>query len=184
MKEQALRRIARWLVLGLTLASGVAFAGQKQVGGVRMPDSLTLQGRTVALAHMELHKRFIFKVYVWSLYLEDQPRSVSEAIASNSVKRLHFRFLRDISRSQLVESLRNGLYRNPDLREGPLAQQVGVMLASLRDVAKGGDLIITYTPGGGLEIAGEASGGVFIPGKSFADALFSAWLDVHPIFPR
>ncbi|NTX06328.1 chalcone isomerase family protein [Myxococcus sp. CA051A] len=184
MREQAWRKSAQWLVLGLVLATGVAQAGQKQVGGVRMPDSMTLQGRTVELAHMELHKRFIFKVYVWSLYLEDRPRSASEAIASNSVKRLHFRFLRDITRSQLVDSLRNGLNRSAELREGPLSQQLGVMLDSMRDVEKGGDLIITYTPGGGLEIGGAASGGVFIPGKTFADALFSVWLDVHPIFPR
>ncbi|MCE9673115.1 chalcone isomerase family protein [Myxococcus stipitatus] len=185
MRKQAWTGHARWLVLGLWLVAGAAHAGQKQVGGVRMPDSLTLQGRTVALAHMELHKRFFFKVYVWSLYLEDQPRNASEAIASDSVKRLHFRFLRDISRAQLVDSLRHGLVsRNPHLREGPLAQQLGVMLASLRDVGKGGDLIITYTPDGGLEVGGEASGGVFIPGKSFADALFAVWLDAHPIFPR
>ncbi|MFY2562567.1 chalcone isomerase family protein [Corallococcus terminator] len=183
MREQAWKS-ARWLVLGLVLVAGSARAGQKQVGGVHMPDSMTLQGRTVELAHMELHKRFLFKVYVWSLYLEDRPRSASEAIASNSVKRLHFRFLRDITRSQLVDSLRHGLLRSAQLREGPLSQQLGVMLDSMRDVEKGGDLIITYTPGGGLEIGGAASGGVSIPGKTFADALFSVWLDVHPIFPR
>lgn len=58
------------------------------------------------------------------------------------------------------------------------------MLASLKDVQKGEDLVITYTPGVGLEVGGDASGGVFIPGKHFADALFSVWLDSHPIFPR
>ncbi|MBZ4415516.1 chalcone isomerase family protein [Myxococcus sp. RHSTA-1-4] len=184
MRIQAWRTCARWLVLGLVLAVGSAQAGQKQVGGVNMPDSLTLHGRTIALAHMQLQKRLFFKVYVWSLYLEEQPRSASEAIASNSVKRLHFRFLRDISREQLVGSLRAGLQKNPDLRQGPLANHLQVMLSSLRDVQKGEDLVITYLPGAGLEIAGGASGGAFIPGKSFADALFSAWLEVHPIFPR
>ncbi|RKH91406.1 chalcone isomerase family protein, partial [Corallococcus sp. AB038B] len=102
MRTLAGRIGARWLVLGMVLAVGTAQAGQKQVGGVDMPDSLTLQGRRIALAHMQLQKRLFFKVYVWSLYLENQPRSASEAIASNSVKRLHFRFLRNISREQLV----------------------------------------------------------------------------------
>ncbi|NMO20617.1 hypothetical protein HPC49_24930 [Pyxidicoccus fallax] len=184
MRNHVWRTGARWLVLGLVLAVGSAQAGQKQVGGVNMPDSLTLQGRTIALAHMQLHKRLFFKVYVWSLYLEEQPRSATEAIASNSVKRLHFRFLRNISRDQLVGSLRAGLQKNPDLRQGPMADQLQVMLASLKDVQKGEDLVITYMPGAGLEIAGGASGGAFIPGKNFADALFSVWLEANPIFPR
>lgn len=184
MRTQAGRTCARWLVLGMLLAVGTAQAGQKEVGGVGMPDSLTLQGRTIALAHMQLHKRLFFKVYVWSLYLENQPRNASEAISSNSVKRLHFRFLRNISREQLVGSLRHGLQKNPDLRQGPMADHLQVMLSSLKDVQKGEDLVITYLPGSGLEIGGGASGGAFIPGKTFADALFSIWLEAHPIFPR
>lgn len=184
MRIQAWRACARWLTLGVVLAVGSAQAGQKQVGGVNMPDSVTLHGRTAALAHMQLHKRLFFKVYVWSLYLEEQPRSASEAIASNSIKRLHFRFLRDITRDQLVGSLRDNLQKNPDMRQGPMADHLQLMLSSLKDVQKGEDLVITYMPGAGLEIAGGASGGAFIPGKGFADALFAVWLDAHPIFPR
>ncbi|QSQ20425.1 chalcone isomerase family protein [Pyxidicoccus parkwayensis] len=184
MRTQAWRACARWLVLGVMLAVGTAQAGEREVGGVDMPDTLTLHGRRIALAHMQLQKRLFFKVYVWSLYLEEQPHTASEAIASNSVKRLHFRFLRNISREQLVGSLRDGLLKNPDLRQGPLADHLRVMLSSLKDVQKGEDLVITYLPGSGLEIGGGASGGALIPGKSFADALFSVWLEAHPIFPR
>ncbi len=116
--------------------------------------------------------------------MEDRPRSTHEAINSNSVKRLHFHFLRNISRDQLVGSFRDGLEHSPALSQGPLANHLRIMLASLKDVQKGEDLIITYTPGVGLEVGGDASGGVYIPGKHFADALFSVWLNSHPIFPR
>ena len=174
----------RCFVVGALLVAGAAEAKQRHVGGVNMPQSMSLKGRTVELAHMELHKQLFFKVYVWSLYMEDRPRSTHEAVSSNSVKRLHFRFLRDISRDQLVGSFRSGLGHSPDLRQGPLANHLSIMLASLKDVQKGEDLVITYTPGVGLEVGGDASGGVFIPGKPFADALFAVWLDSHPIFPR
>ncbi|WIG94894.1 chalcone isomerase family protein [Myxococcus sp. SDU36] len=185
MRTQAWGGKLRCLVVGMLLVAGAAQAGQKQVGGVLMPVSLNLKGRTVELAHMELHKQLFFKVYVWSLYMEDRPRSTHEAIHSNSMKRLHFRFLRSISKDQLVGSFRDGLEHSPALRHGgPLANHLRIMLASLKDVEKGEDLVITYTPGVGLEVGGDASGGVFIPGKHFADALFSVWLDSHPIFPR
>ncbi len=168
----------------MVLLAGAAQAEGRQLGGVQMPESLDLQGRRLELAHMELQKRLFFKVCVWSLYLEQRPTSTSEAISSNTVKRLHFRFLRNISRDQLVDSFRDGLQKSADLRQGPMADQLHLLLGSLKDVRKGGDLVITYTPDVGLEVAGDASGGVFIPGKGFADALFSVWLDAHPIFPR
>ncbi|MBJ6761569.1 chalcone isomerase family protein [Myxococcaceae bacterium JPH2] len=170
------------LALGVLLATGVAHAGQ--AGGVNMPDSLQVEGRTLALAHMELKRKLFFNVYVWSLYLEDSPSCTTQAVASDSLKRLHFRFLRNISRSQLVESFRDGLRRNPNLRDGTLHHAMETLLNSLRDVHKGGDLVLTYVPGSGLLVAGEATGGLLIPGKNFADALFSVWLDAHPIFPH
>jgi hypothetical protein len=170
------------MALSVLLIAGAARAGN--AGGVDMPDSLQVEGRTLELAHMELKRKLFFNVYVWSLYLEDRPTCASQAVASDSLKRLHFRFLRNINRDQLVDSFRDGLRRNPDLREGSLRSSMDALLGSLRDVRKGGDLVLTYVPGIGLQVDGAASGGLLIPGKPFADALFAVWLDVHPIFPR
>jgi hypothetical protein len=173
---------ARWLVLSAMLAVGVSEA--KEVGGVKMPDTLQLQGRQLELAHMALKEKLFFNVYVWGLYMEQVPRAEAEAIAANSVKHLHFRFLRKVRRDQLLEAFRQGLSSNPELRAGPLQQHLETMLASLKDVKKGDNLVITYVPDSGLQVSGEASGGVVIPGKPFADALFSAWLHRHPVFSR
>lgn len=175
---------AAWgLVVGAVLmtASG---AEAKELAGVRMPDSLTLEGRQVSLAHMELMEKLFFKVYVWSLYLEQVPRRESEAISTNCVKRLHFRFLRHVRKDQLVDAFREALSVNPALRSGPLSEGFEQLLSSLRDVPEGGELVLTYVPGGGLHVGGDASGGVSIPGKPFADALFASWLKTHPIFER
>ncbi len=170
------------IVLGAILVSGGAEA--RQVAGVQMPDTLDLQGRRLALAHMALKEKLFFDVYVWGLYMEQIPRAESEAIASNHLKRLHFRFLRKVRRDQLVEAMRHGLSRNADLNSAAMQPQLEALLQSLKDVRKGEDLVITYLPDTGLEISGGASGGAFIPGKSFADALFSVWLEANPIFPR
>lgn len=172
----------RWLVLAAMLAAGLAEA--KEVGGVKMPDTLELQQHRLALAHMELKKKLFFHIYVWGLYMEQMPRAESEAIAVNSVKRLHFRFLRNIRRDQLVGAFRDGLTINPALRTGPMQQDMEKLLQSLKDVKDGDDLILTYEPDTGLKVSGEASGGVVIPGKCFADALFTAWLQKNPVFPR
>lgn len=168
------------MLAGLLLVAGAAQA--REMAGVRVPDSLTLEGHQVPLAHTALHQQFFFKVYVWSLYLEQLPHKNSEAISTNCIKQLHFRFLRKINRDQLVDAFRDGLTRNPALRAGPLSQDFERLLASLRDVPEGGELVITYLPEGGLRVAGDASRGLHIPGKDFADALFVSWLQDHPVF--
>ncbi|MFL5346266.1 MAG: chalcone isomerase family protein [Hyalangium sp.] len=173
---------ARWLVLAAMLAAGLAEA--HEVGGVKMPDTLELQDHRLELAHMELKRKLFFDIYVWGLYMEQIPRLEAEAIATDSIKRLHFRFLRNIRKDQLVGAFRQGLSINPALRSGPLQQEMEKLLQSLKDVKNGDDLILTYEPNAGLKVSGEASGGVVIPGKCFADALFTAWLQKNPVFPR
>jgi hypothetical protein len=170
------------LVLGAMFITGTAEA--KQVAGVQMPDTLTLEGRRLSLAHMALKEKLFFKVYVWTLYMEQVPSRKAEAIEANCLKRLHFRFLRDIRRDQLVEAFRDGLSSNPAMRSAAMQRDLERMLSSLRDVDEEGDLVITYVPEGGLHVSGAASGGISIPGKTFADALFTSWLSMHPIFPH
>lgn len=167
------------MLAGLVLVAGAAQA--REVAGVRMPDALTVEGHQVPLAHIALHQQFFFKVYVWSLYLEQLPHKNSEAITANCIKRLHFRFLRKVNRDQLVDAFRDGLAKNPALR-GPLNPDFERLLASLRDVPEGGELVITYLPEGGLHVGGDASRGLSVPGKAFADALFVSWLQDHPVF--
>lgn len=173
---------ARWLVLAAMLAAGLAEA--REVGGVKMPDTLELQEHRLALAHMELKQKLFFRLYVWGLYMEEIPRVEAEAIATNSIKRLHFRFLRNIRREQLVGAFRDGLATSPALSSASMQQEMEKLLQSLKDVKNGDNLVLTYEPDSGLRVSGEASGGVVIPGKCFADALFTAWLQKHPVFPR
>nr|WP_239576782.1 chalcone isomerase family protein [Archangium primigenium] len=166
----------------MALMLWAAPAQAREMAGVRMPDSLSLEGRSLSLAHMDLEEKFFFKVYVWSLYLEQKPRAKSEAISANCVKRLQFRFLRKVSRAQLVDAFEEGLASNPALRGGAMRQELDRLLGSLKDVPEGGELVITYVPGGGLRVSGEASHGLSVAGKTFADALFVSWLDQHPVF--
>lgn len=170
----------RWLLIGTLLAASVAQG--KQLAGVQMPEQLVLEGRALQLAHMELHEKLWFNVYVWGLYLEHIPKEASEAIASNGVKRLQFRFLRNIRRAQLVSAFRDGLAGHEALSAPGMRQDLEKLLSTLRDVSDGDELVLTYLPGAGLHVSGEASGGILIPGKRFADALFTVWLEEHPIF--
>ena len=173
-------RVVAGVGLAVVLAAGSAQA--RELAGVKMPDALALEGKNVSLAHMALEQKFFFKVYVWSLYLEEKPQANADAVSVNCVKRLQFRFLRHVTREQLVDAFRDGLASNAAMRGGPMKQEMDRLLGSLKDVPAGGELIITYVPGGGLRVSGDASHGLSVAGKPFADALFVSWLKQHPIF--
>jgi Chalcone isomerase-like len=171
-----------WLVLLLALVAGTVDA--RMMAGVRLPDAISLQGREVLLEHVALKKKLFFELYVWGLYLEQRPDSVKEAIAFQGPKQLQLHFRRNIKRDQLVEAFRQFLTLNPELRTPEMRRHAETLVNSLRGVRKGDTLLVTYIPGKGLVISGEASQGAFIPGKAFADALFTAWLMENPIYDK
>jgi len=170
------------VVLAMVLVGGSAQA--RAVGGVRLPDAISLQGRKLALDHIELKKKLFFEIYVWGLYLEHTPGSTQEAISFQGPKQLQLHFRRSINRDQLVEAFRNFLAHSAAMRTPEMRRCAEQLVQSLRAVRKGDTLLITYLPEQGLLISGEGSQGAVIPGKDFADVLFSAWLEENPIYER
>lgn len=170
------------LVVALSLLAGTAQA--RVMAGVRMPDSISLQGKELLLDHMDLKKKLFFEIYVWGLYLERTPGSTQEAISYVGPKQLQLHFRRNLNRDQLVQAFRNFLSHTTASRTPEMKRYSEMLVQSLRAVRKGDSLLITYLPDKGLVISGEASQGALIPGKDFADVLFTAWLQENPIYER
>jgi hypothetical protein len=170
------------VVLAMVLVGGSAQA--RAVGGVRLPDAISLQGRKLALDHIELKKKLFFEIYVWGLYLEQRPGSTREAIAFQGPKQLQLHFKRSINRNQLADAFRGFLAHSTAMRSADMKRGAEQLVQSLRAVNKGDSLLITYLPDQGLLVSGEGSLGAVIPGKAFADALFDAWLQENPIYDR
>jgi hypothetical protein len=63
---------------------------------------------------------------------------------------------------------------------GALRQRLNVFKAAIPDLKEKEHLTFTYIPGRGTVIGGKATETV-IPGKDFADALFSVWLGNSPV---
>jgi hypothetical protein len=172
----------RWLVLVVALVAGTAEA--RVMAGVRLPDSISLEGKELALNHVDLKKKLFFEIYVWGLYLEQEPSSMKEAIAFQGPKQLQLHFRRNIKREQLADAFRHFLAQCSASRSPEMRRNSELLVQSLRGVRKGDKLLITYLPDKGLLISGEGSQGAVIPGKDFADVLFSAWLTENPIYGR
>jgi len=159
------------------VAATCALAGE--LAGVTLPDSISAGGRTLTLNGLGLRKKAVFKVYVGGLYLESPSKDAGRILATDQARAIRMHFLRDLSRSQLVEGFQEGFENNV---QDKTIQKAAFdrMLALIPDVKEGSTMTFTYVPGKGTTLlVGDRELGVF-EGKGFADAVFSIWLGPKP----
>jgi hypothetical protein len=163
------------------VALSAAAVPERAVSGVRMPEVVSVAGKDLRLNGMGLRKMHVFfDVYVVGLYLETPTTDAQSAITTDEAKRIDLVMLRDVSRNQFVEAVQEGILRN----SGPAMPALRTRLDRLENALpalKTGDVLdFTYLPGAGTLVRGQGRE-MTIPGKDFADALFSVWLGPKPI---
>jgi hypothetical protein len=179
MKRSVVRTLSCAAVLVIVAASALDTALAGQLEGATMADTLKAGEKTLKLNGLGLRKKAMFKVYVGGLYLESLSKDAGAILASDQAKAIRLHFLRDLTKSQLVEAFEEGFEANA---KDKAAQKAAFdkMLALVPDVKAGSTLTFTYLPGKGttLQVA-DSDRGVF-EGKGFADAVFSIWLGSKP----
>jgi hypothetical protein len=131
---------------------------------------------------MGLRKKFVFKVYIASFYLEDSSSDNAEKIiASDQVKRVEMHMLRDLERGKIIEAIEEGFQKNSAQQMPALKERLDKFLKSIPDLKSGEVITVTYVPGAGTHIKAGKSEEIDLPGKDFSDALFSVWLGKNPV---
>jgi hypothetical protein len=163
---------------------GAAVAEARKVSGVNLPEKVTVAGRELQLNGMGLskQKRFFktYKVYVIGLYLEKPTRNPRVAIAVDEAKRIVLVMKRDVGRDAFIQAVESGIERNSGPVMPALRDRLDRLKQALPDLRKGDHLDFTYLPGAGTLVRGQGKE-MAIPGKDFADALFSVWLGPDPV---
>jgi hypothetical protein len=88
--------------------------------------------------------------------------------------------LRDVTKDKIIESIREGFEKQSKDQMPALQARLDQLAAAVPDLKKGDLLSLTYVPEKGVVVGGAAKEAV-IPGKDFADALFSVWLGPDPV---
>ncbi len=166
------------LFLGLTSPYLVQ---AKEVAGVSLPDTATVDGKALKLNGAGLRKKAIFKVYVAGLYLETPAKDAASVISSDQVKRMQLSVLRSLSTAQINEAINEGFEKNSGATLGLLKVRLDRLNAMIPNVEKGDQILLTYVPGKGTVVSAKNAEKGVIEGKDFADALFSVWLGPSPV---
>jgi predicted enzyme involved in methoxymalonyl-ACP biosynthesis len=167
----------RWFLAAALLAAP-AFAAELE--GVTSADSLTVEGKALSLNGMGLRQKFIFKVYVASLYVEHPAKDTATLLKADEVRRVEMHMLRDLDRNTIVDAIKTGFEKNAGAGLPALQERLSKFIEKVTEVKKGATLIIQYVPGKGTKIEGGKESYV-AEGKDFADALFSVWIGQYPV---
>lgn len=166
------------LLLGLTTALPVL---AKEVAGVSLPETTTVDGKTLKLNGMGLRKKVVFKVYVAGLYLETPSKDAAAVISSDQAKRMQLSVLRSLSSHQVSEAIEEGFEKNSKAHMAALKPRLEKLETMIPNVEKGDQILLTYVPGKGTVVSAKNVEKGVIEGKDFADALFSVWLGGNPV---
>ncbi len=166
------------LVMLSLMLSSLAFAGELK--GVKMADTVTVEGKELKLNGMGLRTKVIFKVYVAGLYLETKSKDPAAILAADGVRRIDLHMMRDLDKKAIVDAIRAGFEKNAGDKMPQLKDRLDKFMDVVVDLKEGEVLSLVYVPGKGTTIA--AGGKSFTAeGKDFADALWSVYLGKAPV---
>ena len=173
------------VLVGVALAS-VALAAE--VAGVKLDDKVQIAPNTpeLVLNGAGIRTRFLVKVYVGALYLQEKKTTAADVLALGGAKRMSLSMLRDLTAQQLTDALNEGFAANnspadQERYKGQLAELLAVMTALGQ--AKNGDVVaLEFVPGSGTRVlVNGAAKGKPIPDEGFYRAILRIWLGDKPV---
>ncbi len=166
------------ILLCLALAR---LASARQIGGVNLADTVTVEGKSLKLNGGGIRTKAIFKVYVAGLYLENLSRDASTVVSSDQAKQMRLSILRGLDKSKITEAISEGFEKNSKAQMGVLKARLEKFNSMIPDVEKGDQIVLTYVPEKGTMVSAKGAEKGTIEGKDFADALFAVWLGPNPV---
>jgi hypothetical protein len=151
-----------------------------ELNGVTSPQTVTVDGKELTLNGQGLRRKFVFDVYVASLYVEKPSTNGAAILARDEARRVDMNMLRDLDRQSIFDALKNGFEKNSGDKYESLKERLEKFGAMLSDLKKGQALTIVYVPGQGTRVEGQGTS-YSAEGKEFADALFSVWIGKFPV---
>lgn len=173
----------RALLVALLAFGFVASAPAAEVGGVKLPDQATLDGKTLVLNGAGIRTKLMFKVYVCSLYLPAKADTLAGVLAANP-RRVQLNLLRDLSADDLAGALADGIKETSTPEQAAAVKaQTDQLLTIMKSVgnAKTGD-VVTMDYAGGQTLVGYSGRQLgTIAGEPFNAALMRIWLADKPV---
>lgn len=162
----------------LLLLAAPAFA--RTIADVEVPETLSIEGKSLKLNGAGIRKKFIVKVYVGALYLESISTDAAAILKGDGVWAVRMVFVRDVDKDKVISGFKEGFEKNTPSKAAALQPSLDKLTAALGDMKKGATMTISYAAGKGTTVAVQGGASVTIEGKDFGDAMLANWLGNKP----
>ena len=182
-------RITRKLFLPITAMAGLAFgmhqAAAAEISGVKLPDQVTVQGKTLKLNGLGLRQATFlkFNAYAAGLYLENTMHDADGIANSDQAKSIDIVFMRDVSMKQMADAFQEGFDKNCVAGCAELKPNIPKLQGLLKDMKKGETMAYHFLADGvEVMIRGQKVGKV--GDKAFSHQLIRCWIGKNPPNPE
>src|SRR5271165_1790616 len=117
------------------------------LAGVTLPDSAQVGGKTLVLNGMGIRTKYMVKVYIAGLYLEQKSSDASAIIKADAPKQIVMKFVHGASKSQMSDAFEESFKDNTPDAEKTMKGDIDRLLAALDPVKVGDEMVFTYVPG-------------------------------------
>ena len=169
---------------GLILSVG-ALAAQIDVAGVKLEDTVDINGSKLQLNGAGVRYKTVLKVYVAALYLGKKVATPEEFFAATGPKRISITMLRDIDSNELGKAFTRGFEENAPRSEMtkliPGLVRMGQVFADQKKLLAGETFTNDWIPGVGtvITVKGKVQGEPFKEAE-FYHAMMQIWLGSIP----
>lgn len=169
----------------LLMASFVFWAASAQaleLEGVDLPERLAQDEQELVLNGAGVRKKFFFKLYVGSLYLQEESKDAEQVISTDAPMAIRLDIISDrINRENMTEATLEGFENATGGNTQPLEAHIEQFMKAFEGkVGRGDRFELLYLPGEGVKAYRNGDLKVTIPDLAFKRALFGIWLGEEP----
>ena len=178
-----MRRVFWVLTVIAVLGAGVAHG--KECSGITFPEQAQLEGSTLSLNGLGLHKATMLKIkaYVAALYVTKASSDPKTILESNSPYVLILQVLRDVGASDISKGWQEGFERNAKKQLPALKERIATLNGWMADLKTGQRLTFSFKPGAGVQVNVNGTVEGTIAGEDFGKAFLSIVLGAHASDP-
>ena len=171
------------LLLSLTAFSSFSLQA-KEVAGINIPETISLsdQSTKLVLNGAGIRTKFIFDIYIGSLYLEKKAHTPEEIYKLHGEKRISMHFLySEVEKEKLVKGWNEGFENNLSEKElEKFKSQINQFNKMFITVKKGDVVNLNFTPTTGTQVVINSKVKGLVEGDDFFVALLKIWLGDEP----
>ena len=158
------------------------YAQAMEIEGVKLPDEIQLQGKTLQLNGAGIRTKFFFDIYVGGLYLEQHAGSAKAVFADRGVKRVTMNFLYGkVDREKLTDGWDEGFEKNQSRQQmQALHARLDQFNALFTDARRGDAVVFDFLADGSTHVSINGTEKGVIQGADFQQALLAVWLGRKP----